>query len=87
MTEAEKTSILLISCSESYWVLEGEEHLNAMLSDEAYYPKPVRMINYQSSYELQMDLPEGIFTGNLWGIHPGIIERLRRLKDIIEEDK
>ena len=87
MTETKESGILLVACSESYWLLEGEDYLSAMLSDEEYYPKPVRMINYQSSYELQIDLPDGIFTGNLWGIHPGIIERLRRLEDILEEEK
>jgi len=87
MTDDKKDGIVLVSCDQNYWILQGDDYLNAMLSDEEYFPKPVRMINYKSSYELQLDLPDDTFTGNLWGVHPGIIERLRRLKDIIEEDK
>lgn len=87
MTNDKESGILLVATGSAYWILEGEDYLSAMLSDEEYYPKPVRMINYQSSYDLQMDLPEGIFTGNLWGVNALIIERLRRLKDIIEEQK
>ncbi len=87
MTDDKKSGIVLIATGEAYWLLEGEDYLNAMLSDEEYYPKPVKMINYQSSFDLNMDLPEGISTGSLWGVHPQIIERLRRLKDIIEVEK
>ena len=87
MTTDKESGILLVATGDSYWLLEGEDYLSAMLSDEEYYPKPVRMINYQSSYDLQMDLPKDILIGNLWGVHPGIIERLRGLKDIIEEEK
>lgn len=87
MTNDKESGILLIAIGDAYWLLEGEGYLSAMLSDEEFFPKPVRMINYKSSYDLNMDLPEGISTGGLWGVHPQIIERLRRLKDIIEEEK
>ena len=87
MSDEKESEILLVSTGDAYWLLEGEDYLSAMLSTEEYYPKPVRMINYESSYDLQLDLPEGIFTGNLWGINPLIIDRLRRENDIIEEDK
>ncbi len=87
MTNDNKSGILLISTGDAYWILEGEDYLSAMLSDEEFYPKPVRMINYKSSFDLSLDLPDGISTGSLWGINPAIIERLRKLEDIIEEEK
>lgn len=87
MTNAEESGILIIATGDGYWLLKGEEYLSAMLSDEEFYPKPVQMINYKSSFDLNMDLPEGISTGSLWGVNPLIIERLRRHKEIIEEDK
>ncbi|MBL4805923.1 MAG: hypothetical protein JKY31_01385 [Rhodobacteraceae bacterium] len=87
MTETVEFAIILIGHEESYWLLKGEDYLSAILSDEGYYPKPVKVITYPSGYELQLDLPDDIFTGSLWGIHPGIISRLRRHNDIIEEQK
>lgn len=87
MTQQKEYGIVLVCCDESYWLLEGDEHLSAMLAGEENYPKPVKMITYASSYDLQIGLPEGISIGKLWSIHPGIIGRLRREKDIIEEEK
>ncbi len=78
-------SIVLISEGESYWLLKGEKYLDAMLSAKEYYPTPVKAIKYESLFELQMDLEEGVFVGSLWVIHPGIIGRLEREELIVEQ--
>ena len=80
-------SIVLIGAEESYWLLSGEEYLSAMLSAEEFYPTPVIYYEYDSMYELNMDLEEGVLLNSLWGIHPGIIGRLRREELIKEERK
>ncbi|HIP24685.1 MAG TPA: hypothetical protein EYG79_14000 [Rhodobacteraceae bacterium] len=79
--------VIVIGVEESYWLLSGEEYLSAMLSGEEYYPTPVIYYEYDSLYELNMDLEEGVTLNSLWGIHPGIIGRLRRDEHIKEERK
>jgi len=78
-------SVVLIGHGENYWLLHGEKYLSALLSAEEYYPTPVAFIEYDSLYELTMNLDEGVLIGSLWAIHPGIIGRLRREELIIEE--
>ncbi len=79
--------IVLIGAEDGYWLLSGEEYLSALLSAEEYYPTPVIFYEYDSMFELNMDLEEGVLLNSLWGIHPGIIGRLRREDLIIEERK
>jgi len=81
----EEDTIILVGYEDSYWLLRGEKYLSAMLSAEDYYPTPVTYIEYDSMFELTMDLEEGVLLDALWGIHPGIIGRLRREDLIIEE--
>lgn len=83
----QEEQIVLIGFEDSYWLLHGEKYLSAMLSAEEYYPTPVIYYEYDSMFELTMDLEEGVLIGALWGIHPGIIGRLRREDLIIEERK
>lgn len=88
-TETEKEQvdqIVLIGFGDSYWLLHGEEYLSAMLSGEEYYPTPVIYYEYDSMFELTLDLEEGTLIGSLWGIHPGIIGRLRR-EELIKEER
>jgi len=78
--------IVLVGAEESYWLLVGEKYLSAMLSAEGYYPTPVIYFEYDSLYELNLDLEAGVLLSSLWGIHPGIISRLRR-EDLIKEER
>ena len=87
VVEEIEESIVLIGEGDSYWLLHGEKYLSAMLSAEEYYPTPVKFYEYDSIFELSLDLGEGILVGSLWAINPGIIGRLRREKLIIEESK
>lgn len=80
-------TIVLVATGDSFWLLEGETHLSAMLSAEAPYPTPVLCRTYESVLELQMDMVEGILVGNLWAIHPAIVERLHKLEHIVIEEK
>lgn len=82
--DSEET-VVLIGHGDNYWLLQGEKYLSAMLSAEEYYPTPVKFIEYDSMFELTMNLEEGVLIGALWAIHPGIIGRLRREDLIIEE--
>ncbi len=82
----QEDQIVLIGFGDSYWLLHGEEYLSAMLSAEEFYPTPVIYYEYDSMFELTLDLEEGVLIGALWGIHPGIIGRLRR-EELIKEER
>ncbi len=86
-TPPAQASIVLIGTDESYWLLSGEKYLSAMLSAEDYFPTPVIYYEYDSMYALNMALEDGVLLNALWGIHPGIIDRLRREDHIKEERK
>lgn len=79
--------VIVVGADESYWLLSGEEYLSAVLSGEEFYPTPVIYYEYNSLYELNMDLEEGVVLNSLWSIHPGIISRLRQDDHIKEERK
>ncbi len=87
MADDSGEGLVIIGAEGGYWLLSGEDYLSAMLSAEAFYPTPVMYYEYDSLYELNLDLEEGVLLNSLWGIHPGIIGRLRRDEHIKEERK
>lgn len=89
MAESSKNDdlVVLVGIGESYWLLEGEPYLSAVLSAEEYYPTPIICRSYKDMYELQMDMPEGTLVGNLWAVNPLIIARLHKQKHIVIEEK
>ena len=85
MTYEEQSEIILVSDGDTNWLYEGEMYLAAMISDEEYYPTPVRRIVFESSYELHLSKPEELNIASLWAVHPNVIDRLRRDNKLIEE--
>jgi len=75
--------IVLARIGDACWLLEGEAHLDAMLTTTDGYPTPVRCIPLASMEALGALLPEGIETGALWAIHPAIVARLERDGQIV----
>ena len=75
--------ILLVQVREAYWLLEGEHHLNAMLSGLEPFPTPVRCVRFETEIELNLFLPEGQTLMSLWGINPAIITRLKENNELV----
>ncbi|MFK7943558.1 MAG: hypothetical protein AB8B85_11685 [Paracoccaceae bacterium] len=75
--------IVLAQVKSAYWLLEGEAYLSALLDKGAPYPTPVQCIDFGTEFDLMRMLPEGQGTGDLWAIHPDIVERLRRQDEIV----
>jgi len=75
--------IVLARIGDACWLLEGEAHLDAMLTTTDGYPTPVRCIPLASMEALGALLPDGIETGALWAIHPAIVARLERDGQIV----
>ncbi len=82
--EPEDVGIILVSIGAQYWLAEGERHIQAMLANDAPYPRPVRCVRFTDMAHLASFLPDA--PGGLWAIHPGVIARLRRAGELIEED-
>lgn len=85
MTAGEQSGIILVSDGDTTWLLEGDTYLSALLSDEEYYPTPVRLIVFETGYDLHLSKPEELNLSSLWAVHPNIIDRLRRQNNLIEE--
>ena len=76
--------IVLVQVRQSYWCLAGEKYLGAMLSGLDYYPTPVRCMKFETEFDILRSFPEGLPLGELWGINPLIIERLRNQNHLVE---
>ncbi|WP_118136832.1 hypothetical protein [Oceanicella sp. SM1341] len=70
--------IILAEVGQSYWLLEGEEHLSALLSNQAPYPRPVRCLRFDSDFAFRLFQSRAEGPASLWGINPAIIDRLKR---------
>ncbi|MEM7059655.1 MAG: hypothetical protein AAF557_18880 [Pseudomonadota bacterium] len=79
-----RDSIVLVEVNGSFWMLHGEEHLNAMLTNMNPYPKPVHFIRFETEFDARLYLPDGTSLMDLWGINPAIIERMRNAKELVE---
>ena len=77
-----RPQIVLAGIGRTFWLLEGEEFLTAMLSGRKPYPKPVICLRFADAVELKLLLGPDVLLGELWGINPDVIDRLERDGDI-----
>lgn len=84
MTNDNDEGIVLIRAEGSCWLIEGERHMNAMLSNLEDFPRPVRCINFESRIEILAFLPDDAGLDELWAINPEIVARLERDGDLQE---
>lgn len=76
--------LVLIKTGEGYFLLEGEDHLGAMLACDAPYPTPVHCIECDSDVDMDLFLERhDVQLGSLWGINPAIIARLIRNGELV----
>ena len=80
----DEPEIVLICANESYWVAEGEAHLDIMLQGNTGYPTPVGVLHFSSVKALEANLGSTLKDANLWAVHPAIIERLRDDHHLLE---
>ncbi|MCL5777308.1 hypothetical protein M1105_09950 [Limibaculum sp. FT325] len=76
--------IVIVQVRNNFWLLEGEEYLGAMLSGQKPYPTPVRCLKFETEIEFKLHLPDCVPLGELWGINPLIVERLRKQRHLLE---
>ena len=83
MTDAQDAGIILISEGNGYWLVQGEAHFGALLSNEEEYPVPVLCVRFESLYEMTSAMPEGVTLASHWAVHPNIIKRLEQQGHIL----
>nr|WP_320142338.1 hypothetical protein [uncultured Cohaesibacter sp.] len=81
--KSEANAILLVQVGESYWLVEGDEHLAVLLSAEQSYPTPVYCVRFASMFELSSLPGGGMDIADLWAIHTGIIDRLKTENQLV----
>lgn len=80
----EAPEIVLISAEEAFWLVDGEDHLDALLKGPEGYPTPVGCILFPSIAALEAELGVPIKEADMWSIHPAIIARLREDAHLLE---
>jgi hypothetical protein len=70
--------IILVTAEGQTWLLQGEPHAHAMLSDEGDFPTPVFCVEFPAQYALSrfLDRHGGDLT-ELWEINPTVKSRLQ----------
>lgn len=82
-TAEQDRGILLAQLDNQYWLIDGDRHLDAMLSAEAPYPTPVHCLRFSSLAELATSTDDGLDTSTLWSVHPEVVKRLERDDELV----
>ena len=82
----EDKGVLVAQVGNTYWLLQGEPHLDAILSGQEPYPMPVRCVRVSSQFQLDDMMPGEQSTTSLWSIHPAIIGRLKLRDELVVFD-
>ena len=80
----ETPGVVLAACgSDTVWLLEGEEHMAALLSNAPGYPTPAVRLQFTDADAFTGFLsPHGMTPQSLWAIHPNIIARMEEADEI-----
>lgn len=82
----EDPEIVLISIKrETYYIVEGEEHLSELMMVDGNFPSPIRCMNFESRFALHSFAGEDVKLSDFWAINPKIVDRLRQENKLIED--
>jgi hypothetical protein len=83
--DSEPEITIVAVANETFYLVEGEEHLNQLLLADGVYPMPVLCFHFESILEIKAVMGDEINMGEYWSIHPEIIKRLRNTNVLIEK--
>ena len=76
--------VTIAQAGNGFWLLQGDHHLDALLAGKTTYPTPVNLIVFASGIAFDAFLfQHRVQLASLWGIHPAVIERLKRDNEMI----
>ncbi|MGX0978283.1 hypothetical protein ACSSVY_004023 [Roseovarius sp. MBR-51] len=85
--EPEEPPIIIVAIArKSYYLLKGDTYLDQILLADGEFPKPILCVYFEDIFESKRLLGDQFNVGALWGIHPGIINRLRETSSLIETE-
>ena len=84
MDRIDTDTLVLAACADQgAWLLEGEDHINALLQGQGGYPVPVRRIRFADAEALaEYLLPRGQDISALWTIHGNVLARLQQAGEL-----
>ncbi|QDY70923.1 hypothetical protein [Qingshengfaniella alkalisoli] len=80
--EAGPSRVTLLDIEGAFYLCEGEEHIDAVLSGDGDYPLPVNCIKFASMASMRQSLGDEVNVAGLWQINPDVVSRLRREEKI-----
>lgn len=83
--ENDNDLVIFAGTADAYWLLEGEHHLDAILSGTGPYPTPIQCVAFESQFHLSQFLEiHDVNLGSLWAINPAIIKRLNHDDELVK---
>lgn len=77
--------ITLVSVrKETFYLVEGEEHLDQLLLADGVFPQPILCVHFETIAAISETMGRSINMAQYWQIHPEIIARLRDTNVLIE---
>lgn len=76
--------IVLAEAEGSFWLVNGEDHLDVMLEGPTGYPLPVGIIIFSSQAAMAQNFGPELPVTALWQVNPKVVARLRADNQVIE---
>lgn len=77
--------IILLGISKtSYYLFKGDEYVNQIMLVDGVFPKPILCVHFDSVFDAKRVIGDALNIQQCWGIHPDIVERLRKTKALVE---
>lgn len=76
--------IVLAEVDGGFYLVDGEQYLDQLLSEESGFPVPIGIIRFPNKIAFLRESGPGVTLQTMWQVHPKIVERLRDNAQVIE---
>lgn len=81
-----RPAIVLAEINHKHFLIDGEDHMNAMIIGDAPYPTPVLSLRFGTTKKIEEVLGDDFNAAQYWKINDRVIDRLRQESALIEMD-
>lgn len=81
-----RPEIVLAEINDKHFLIDGEDHMNAMIIGDAPYPTPVLSLRFETTEKIEEVLGDDFNAAQYWKINDRVIDRLRQESALIEMD-